>query len=266
MKKTIKLFLCCTASLLALNSCEKDELPSKGNSHSFNLTSNYTKTKYAIKVLYPENYLPSKRYRSIYLLDGDDYFKEAGDAIIASAKEDIVLVGVGYAGKNKRGTDYSYPKDNDFPKDSGGAKTFLKFINLELIPHVEGELDILSTDRTLFGHSLGGYFVLYTLLQQEQTNVFNTMIAASSNLMWGNAYLFDLEQHYFMSDTLPDCNLYMTVGDLEGASINLFFNAFVKKLQERDYPSLNLFYDRLKNTSHRNSPIQTFENALAILF
>ncbi|MBQ0740652.1 prolyl oligopeptidase family serine peptidase, partial [Aquimarina celericrescens] len=90
-------------------------------------------------------------------------------------------------------TDYSYPKDPDFPHPSGGGKKFIDFMNKELIPYIEGELKIIPVDRTLYGHSLGGYLALYTLFQQEQPNLFKNVIAASPNLMWYNSYLFYLE-------------------------------------------------------------------------
>ena len=268
MKKTViknMLLLPFLIGILIMNSCEKEDLSAIKNTQSFNITSNYTNTAYSIYVTYPQDYNPSDSYNTMYILDGDDYFKEASDVIINTNRNDIILIGIGYTNKNKRGTDYSYPKDNDFPNESGGAKVFIQFINKELIPYVEDELNIRSKNKTLFGHSLGGYFALYTLFQQEQTNPFDTIIAASANLMWGNAYLFDLEQKYFETNSALNTKLYVTVGDLEGASINLFFNAFYNTIQERSYSNLKLTQERLKNTSHRNSPITTLEKALSII-
>ena len=216
--------------------------------------------------MYPEAYDSSSSYRTIYLLDGDDYFKEMADVIVESNRGDIILIGIGYTGKSRRGMDYSYPKDIDFPSESGGAKEFINFINHELIPSVEDELGIESHDKSLFGHSLGGYFALYMLFQQEQVNPFNNMIAASSNLMWNNAYLFDLEEEYFDSHDSLNKSLYITVGDLEGASINLFYEAFKEKIIARSYNGLTFNQDRFKNTSHRNSPIITLEKGISIIF
>jgi hypothetical protein len=202
----------------------------------------------------------------VYILDGDDYFKEIADVIAKSNRENIILIGIGYTGKTRRGIDYSYPEDHDFPGESGGAKEFVNFINYELIPYVEDELSIDSIDRSLFGHSLGGYFALYTLFQQEQPNNFNNIIAASSNLMWYDAYIFDLEQQYFDNQKTLNKNLYITVGDLEGASLNLFYDAFKDKIIDRSYSGFTFNQERLSNTSHRNSPIITFKKALSIIF
>ncbi|WP_106794427.1 alpha/beta hydrolase [Aquimarina sp. Aq78] len=268
MKKIIQNsigFLCLIIGILGLNSCEKENLSSIKNNHPFSITSKYTNTTYSINVLYPKTYNPSNSYHTIYMLDGDDYFKEATDIITESSREDIILIGVGYANKNRRGTDYSYPEDSNFSGASGGAKEFINFMNNELIIHVENELEIESVDRTLFGHSLGGYLALYILFQQNQPNPFDNIIAASSNLMWYNAYLFHLEQHYFDTHDSLNKNLYITVGDLEGASINLFFNAFKEKINERSYTGLILHHERLKNVSHRNSPMITFKKGLSII-
>ena len=268
MKKTVKKniqLLYFLIGILVLNSCKKEDLSSIKNTDSFNITSNYTSTTYSINVLYPETYNASLSYQTIYMLDGDDYFKEASEVIANTKREDIILIGIGYANKNKRGTDYSYPKDNDFPNDSGGAKKFIKFLNKELMPYIENELKIESKNKTLFGHSLGGYFALYILFQQEQINSFDNIIAVSANFLWGNAYLFDLEKKRFSSNSTLNKNLYLTVGDLEGVSINLFFNAFTNKIKEHSYSGLKLNQERLKNTSHRNSPIITLKKALSII-
>lgn len=258
-------FLCLIIGILGLNSCEKENLSSIKNNHPFTITSDYTNTTYSINILYPQAYDPLNNYHTIYMLDGDDYFKEATDIVAESSREDIILIGVGYTDKNRRGIDYSYPEDRDFPGASGGAKEFINFINNELIPHVENELEIESTDRTLFGHSLGGYLALYILFQQDQPNPFDNIIAASSNFMWYNGYLFHLEQHYFDTHDSLNKNLYITVGDLEGASINLFHNAFEKKISGRSYTGLILHHERLKNISHRNSPMITFKKGLSII-
>lgn len=268
MKKIIQnsmSFLCLIIGILGLYSCEKNNLSSIKNNHPFAITSDHTNTTYSINILYPQAYDPSNSYHTIYMLDGDDYFKEAADIVAESGREDIILIGVGYANKNQRGRDYSYPEDRDFPGTSGGAKEFINFVNNELIPHIENELEIESVERTLFGHSLGGYLALYILFQQDQPNSFDNIIAASSNFMWYNAYLFDLEQHYFDTHDSLDKNLYITVGDLEGASINLFYNAFKEKMDKRSYTGLILHHERLKNTSHRNSPIITFKKGLSII-
>jgi len=226
-------FLCLIIGLFGLTSCEKDDLSSIKNNQSYTIHSEYTNTEYGINILYPETYNETSSYHTIYILDGDDYFKEIVNVIEDTNREDIILIGIGYTGKNRRGMDYSYPKDNDFPSESGGAKEFIDFINHELIPYVEDELYITSSDKSLFGHSLGGYFALYVLFQQEQANPFDNIIAASSNFIWYNAYLFDLEQQYFDAQNTLNKNLYITVGDLEGASINLFYDAFNKKIMER---------------------------------
>ncbi|UNZ00310.1 alpha/beta hydrolase-fold protein [Zhouia spongiae] len=267
-KRVLNYLLVCSIIVVGLcvQGCDKEELSARTNNDSFVITSNYTQTKYRINILYPKGYQPSKSYHTIYLLDGDDYFNETANVITAQEKDDYVLIGIGYAGKNKRGTDYSYPWDKDFSGNSGGAKEFIDFINGELIPEIESKLKIMSSDRTLFGHSLGGYFALYILFQQEKNNPFDHIIAASANIMWYNAYLLDLEQKYYDKKKELNKSLYLSVGDLEGASQNLFHDAFVKQLKKRFYIGLDFTGERLRNTSHRNSPIISFKNGLTKIF
>ncbi len=268
MKKTAQnsiCMLCLWMAWCSFYSCQKETFVTGKKQDSFTLQSTYTETQYDLKIAYPKTYDATKKYHTIYLLDGDDYFDEASAVISNQQREDVILIGIGYVGNNQRGRDYSFPKDSDFPNASGGAKEFIQFINNQLIPKVETEMGVKSKARTIYGHSLGGYFALYILFQQEHPNPFDNSIAISPNLMWKDAYLFDLEQQYYNQRDSLDKRIYMTVGDLEGASINLFFNAFKNKLLTRNYTGLSLDYERLSHVSHRNSPIISFKNALSII-
>ena len=233
------------------------------NQEQFTLTSAHTNTDYAIYVAYPDGYQEDQAYHTVYLLDGDDYSREA--AALLETHTDVVMVGIGYAGQNERGRDYAYPADPTFPNQSGGAREFARFLNEELIPHVETTLRVRPTDRALFGHSLGGYFSLYMLYQQEQPNPFQYHMAASPNLMWHDYYLLELEAAFAESDPSPIQSLYISMGDLEGVALNLSFDAFRSHLAGRQYANRTI-WERLENTSHRNSPIASLQSALETLY
>lgn len=251
---------------LAFYSCIQQDVEVIANNRPFTLSSEITDTDYRINLWYPDNYSAEKGYHLLYLLDGDAYFAEAVEVTKNYNPNDFIVIGIGYRQKNYRGRDYAYPEDKEFPGESGGGKNFIRFLNQELIPYVENELGVISLDKSLFGHSLGGYLSLYLLFQQDQPNYFDYHIAASPNLMWYNAYLFDLEKLYSVYDIhLNHPNVYVSMGDLEGTSLNTSFNAFHKQINQRAYHEYFNF-ERLENTSHRNSPIVSLENALNYLF
>ncbi|MBB4119540.1 hypothetical protein GGR32_001842 [Mesonia hippocampi] len=245
-----------------LTGCQKDKLPEVKNSKHYELSSTNTKSRYNIFIAYPENYQSDKFYNVIYMLDGDDYFEEAANALRKTSHNNIVLVGVGYNSKNKRGRDYSYPNDADFKGSSGGAKKFLKFLTEELTPFLTNQIGLQHQESILYGHSLGGYFALYTMFQQSQNHFFDAFIAVSPNLMWADAYLFKLEESYFQTTNILPKKLYLSVGDLEGVSQNLFYQAFYRKLEDREYAQFDFYAERLSNTTHRNTPIRAFKNFL----
>ncbi|MEH0154095.1 alpha/beta hydrolase-fold protein [Limibacter armeniacum] len=251
--------------ILCLSGCQSDGWSSVQNSETHYLKSKYTNSNYRINVWYPEGYQSSEDYHAVYLLDGDDYFREVAEYLTGVGREDIVLIGIGYKGDNQRGRDFSYPEDDDFPNDSGGAKQYIQFLNHELIPFIEKDLNLNSIDNTLFGHSLGGYLSLYLLYQQEYENPFDYHIAASPNIMWYRHYLFELEDDFYRMEQVITQNIYVTVGDLEGVALNTSFDAFQNLLESRDYKT-TVAFERLPNTTHRNSPIQSFIKGIALFF
>ena len=138
------------------------------------------------------------------------------------------MIGIGYKNDNKRLTDYSYPADAIQPK-SGGGKKFIQFINQVLMPYIENDLSISSTNKTLLGHSIGGYFCLYVLLQQDFLNPFDNIVSASPSIWYADAFLFDLEEEYHNTHNDLNCTIYMTIGGLEFSTLNVPFEAFTKK-------------------------------------
>lgn len=106
----------------------------------------------------------------IYLLDADQTFPMlASYSGWLTASEEMppsILVGIGYGstarGVNFRNTDYTVPSASR--EEAGGAETFLKVIEQEIIPLVESGLPAAPPHRTLVGQSLGGHFVFYQAL------------------------------------------------------------------------------------------------------
>lgn len=257
--------LCHLIILITITSgCQKKEMLNIENSESYSISSSYTGNKYNLQILYPTNYDSTIAYQTIYLLDGDWFFNELAEVVKSKYASDIILIGIGYKNKNKRETDYSYPSD-DFLSNSGGGKNYLQFINNELMPFVENDLSIKSSETTLCGHSLGGYFALYQLLQQDYPSPFDNIVAASPSLFWSEAYILDLENQYNNVNDSLNIKLFNTMGDLEGVTMNTMFDAFNNKIESRDYTGLLFDHVRFYNTSHNNNPIKSFDEGISFI-
>lgn len=67
--------------------------------------------------------------------------------------------------------------------DDGGAERFLTFLVEELAPEIARRYPSASkTDHILYGHSLGGLFVLFALLTRPEA--FSTFLAVSPSIWW----------------------------------------------------------------------------------
>ncbi|BEN52974.1 hypothetical protein SMKC058_02380 [Serratia marcescens] len=86
-----------------------------------------------------------------------------------------------------RTRDYTVPSDDKEFIDGGGASALYQFITTCVKPWIESHYSINKDKQTLTGHSYGGHFVLYTLL--NHSDAFQNYLAASPSIWWGNGAL-----------------------------------------------------------------------------
>ncbi len=137
-------------------------------------TDEETGHKYHIYVRVPPN--TKEKLPTVYLLDGGNTFPMltpyAKYMAITEELPPIITVGISYGTDdwqkgNKRSTDYTLPaKDR---AHYGGAEKFHRFLSKELLPWVEANFPSDPQQRVLFGHSIGGQFVLYNAMFQPDT-------------------------------------------------------------------------------------------------
>ena len=130
---------------------------------------------------------------------------------------------------------------------SGGADKFLKFIETELIPHVESKYRT-EPYRALAGHSLGGLFAVHTMLTRP--DLFNSYIAVIPSLHWDNFVLIDRAKEFFENRKRWNRTLFTSLGNIGDAS-NLFtdvpkkqqtggFSWEAAKMEDEDHGSVVL--------------------------
>ncbi|WP_228409602.1 alpha/beta hydrolase [Radiobacillus deserti] len=199
----------------------------------FFMTSKHNR-RYRIMVYRPQQEAPASGFPILYVLDGNAFFTTVTDAIrLQSRRSDktgvvpTVVVGIGYDSEEpfdkNRFYDYTVAPAEDqvsskftrkMDDEQGGANEFLMFLQEELKPKIERELAIDSEKQAIFGHSLGGLFVLHALF--TQTSLFQTYIAGSPSIHWNQVKLSQEEEHFIQNNCDEKVSILIGAGELEG--------------------------------------------------
>src|SRR5687768_11355808 len=129
--------------------------------------------------------------------------------------------------------------------DGGGAEKFLRFIETEVIPYVEKNYRT-EPYRTIAGHSLGGLFVVYAML--ERPDVFNGYIAASPHMQWDNNYLIKRVEESLKKR--PEWNKTLFVGLGDEPPYMESYNALQQLLKQSKPKNLEYEFRLFKEENH----------------
>jgi ferri-bacillibactin esterase len=166
----------------------------------FDLASKISARTYRIFVYRPLIPPPTSGYPVVFVTDGNGLFPLAAAqmAIMGLASKGAIVVGVGYPTD-----DYMRPmmlryKDLTpvtqdktlFPTQpplaeadqGGGSELFYRFITEELRPTLSASYPINAQEQTLYGHSLGGLFVLGVMFKHPES--FKNYVASSPSIWW----------------------------------------------------------------------------------
>ncbi len=265
---------------------KKDQTSKVENQNTFHLYSKNVLDSFSIFVNLPNDYNPKQKekYPVVYLLDANLYF----DILAATINKysevglapPVILVGIGY--KDFPTMDSLRNRDDTYPTAipeyqmtvSGGADKFLSFINNELIPQIDKEYKTDTSKRVLMGHSLGGYFTVYTILQDllGKSNSFNSYIAASPSIHYNKYYLLSqLKEIATQKNRRKKINTYITFGGQEDAESKT--DSSIVKIKDLTNQLSNLFSvkqsgyiiyksDIFSNLDHMDTQIPTFIKGL----
>ncbi|MEP7128555.1 MAG: alpha/beta hydrolase-fold protein [Chitinophagales bacterium] len=244
------------------------------------LYSAFVKDSFFLFIQTPKNYAKKKNqnYPVIYLLDANAYFD-----IVANAMNEksiaAILVGVGYKDvlqmDSLRQRDYTFPVA--LPSDSfaisGGADKFIGFFEKELLPYIDTTYRTDKSNRTIMGHSLGGYFALFTLLTElkDKTNYFKNFVSASPSLDYYHQYLLQEFQNITDIENAKR-TLLLTTGEKEkqeevesNAIHSDSFPFLVKQLTATKFNSINTYNIIYPGAEHMATAIPTFTQSLQII-
>lgn len=132
-----------------------------------------------------------------------------------------MVVGVGYPDvrfydRNRRTCDFLPPLPQGLDPSvwsSGQADAFSAFLDVQLLPWLEGQQGAAFSEVGLFGHSYGGLFALYKLLHQPGR--FDSFFSISPSLWWADGWL--LGQLNDAAERCADRTLFLGIGADERA-------------------------------------------------
>lgn len=214
-----------------------------------------------LRIKLPDEYdaHPDRRYPVLLVLDGEwqlDHTDESSKTLRwLGLGEPVIVVGVvnGVAG---RSVDFVPP---GYVTGPARADRFLEFLESEALPALDRELRT-TTDRLLFGYSLGGLFAIYTLVQRP--DLFVGRFALSPSLWRGDqAMVSDLER-FLAGDPDLDSFLYTSVGSEETATMREGFDALVTALERAAPPGLKWKSRLVEESNHDNSSWRSTPSAL----
>ncbi|QJC50328.1 alpha/beta hydrolase [Paenibacillus albicereus] len=162
---------------------------------------------YSIFVHVPKKPAPPSGYPLLCAVDGNSVFASLAEAMRLQTRHPKglppgLVVGIGYPtdepfATDRRFVDLTVPADMQGRRPdgtpwpaNGGAEAFLDFMQEELLPELMRRYPLDPQRRTLFGHSLGGFFSLYALIRRPE--LFRSHIAGSPSLWWNERMLLEL--------------------------------------------------------------------------
>jgi len=148
-----------------------------------------------IYIYLPDSYTKSTfNYPVIYLLDAENDFHHTTGLVNFLATSDKIPehIVVGIENTN-RSRDLTPEAPNDiqsqqFWGEIGGAKSFSRFIDEELIPFINNNFRT-NPYKIIRGQSFGGLFAFYDLLKGNQ--LFNAYLTSSPQISWSNNMLWN---------------------------------------------------------------------------
>jgi predicted alpha/beta superfamily hydrolase len=185
---------------------------------------------YSVLVRVPPDHAGTRRvYPAIYLLDADYSFAVAVNTVDFLARRSeqpqAVVVALGYSGQYPDEQKYRLNRTRDYTpepmvgaaspaqKASGGAAKFLRAIEREIFPLVEGTYPADPDDRTLVGHSYGGLFAAWVL--QERPDLFRRYLLVSPSLWYNGEAILRREKAGTVQPLARRTFVYLAVGSRE---------------------------------------------------
>lgn len=209
----------------------------------------------------PLNYTKesNKKYPVMYVLDASKFDFDISERLFsyssAGTVPECIIVGL-MNNKGKRECDLTPPfmqtEVDDTTSQFGQGDQFLKFIDTELIPHIDSNYRT-SGYKTISGHSRSGIFVLYTLL--EKPSLFNARFCYSTPA-WRFDNLIIKKLEFSLKNQKQSAGyLFLCVGENENQNIKESFHTLNETLKKVKVNKLNWDSYITPLADHQSNPI-----------
>ncbi|WP_312090150.1 alpha/beta hydrolase-fold protein [Chryseobacterium sp.] len=222
-----------------------------------------------LNIYLPQNFDKAKSYPIIYLLDGsmnEDFIHVTGLVQFFNqmySMPETIVVGIANIDRKKDFTFHTDLKDlqKDYPT-TGHSDKFISFLEKELKPYIESQFK--TTDKYLFGQSLGGLLATEVLLKKPE--LFNNYFIISPSLWWDNESL--LKQAPQLLTKIPDTKkfIYVSVGKGEHPVMVKDAENFFDVLKKSNKKNWTLEYKMMETDNHATILHRSLYEGLVKLF
>ncbi len=212
-----------------------------------------------IYIQLPISYSPEKnqKYPVVYILDGEVLLATVNnvqDFYSGGFTPEMVLVGISNA--NNRTRDLTPSKITEkygmpFNDENGEAENFSKFFEKELIPFIENKYPVTNF-RTLIGHSYGGLFSIYILMNHSQ--LFANYLAIDPSLDWDDQKLLKEAQGSLATQKYENKSLFMSLsGQLHMQNSEITIDNVMQDTSDYTlFPRSNIAFSNLIKQNTKN--------------
>jgi predicted alpha/beta superfamily hydrolase len=190
-----------------------------------------------IIIFKPQGILNRDSVKFLYFIDGEfsNYWYHELQKRFGDSTSDVIAVGIINSDRRR---DLLYVN---------GADKFLEFITTELIPEVEK--DYKTKTRILYGHSFGGAFTIYSLINKP--DFFNCYIAASPTPIMGLVK----KEDYQRVDSLSKNKIvfYFGFGSKDMKQVRKWAQVLKDNLTGMEFKNFDWRFKVFKGKSHNSS-------------
>lgn len=223
---------------------------------------------YKLIITLPPEYNPKETYDVLYYLDAwwlSDLVRGSyGINLLANKIENLILVGISSIGdldqwNLQRNMDFT-PTPYDIEKmkismdtgphpvnekTTGGGEKFASFLEARIFDYVESNYNVEKETRGLIGHSFGGLFGFYTMVNHNE--LFKNYILISPAVWWNKSELIAVK-NLTMIDR--EANIFVVYGTDEAKFLKSPIVNMKNMLSEKS--NLNVVFKEYEGTNHHS--------------
>lgn len=234
------------------------------------MTSKVESRRYRIFAAKPIGPAPDAGNPVVYVLDGNAVFSTAVEAVRLQGRHTVkTMVTPAIVNDFTLSPESTYANrwnGRDMPPN-GGSNVFLRFIEEELKPEIGRRFAVDASRQAIFGHLLGGLFVLHAKFTKPES--FRNYISCSPSVHWAKEHLYAKEETFIGKVKEQPANLdcLISMGELERGhftrSVELAEELAARLSGLTDY-GVRVQYKEFENENHGSVLLVLISRALRL--